>query len=140
MTSFECFIEGIPKPQGSYTYYGKGKIVPVSKDLKAWRSKIKTTAINTLHAMGKPTPLFDDEPVSVRFDFIIPRPKTVKRALPHVRPDLDKYVRAANDALTMAGVFKDDGQVCLLQASKKYVSSDHPMPGVYVLVYRSFKK
>jgi Holliday junction resolvase RusA-like endonuclease len=51
--------------------------------------------------------------------FIMPRPKTVKRAQPSVAPDLDKLTRAAMDALTSVA-YKDDGQVTEIHAMKIY--------------------
>jgi Holliday junction resolvase RusA-like endonuclease len=52
--------------------------------------------------------------------FRLAKPKTVKRDLPSVRPDLDKLARATLDALTTAQVVTDDAQVCDLWVSKRY--------------------
>jgi Holliday junction resolvase RusA-like endonuclease len=61
--------------------------------------------------------------------FIMPRPKTVKRAEPSVAPDLDKLVRAALDALTSVA-YEDDGQVTEIHAIKIYGG----VPGLEVRV------
>jgi Holliday junction resolvase RusA-like endonuclease len=52
-------------------------------------------------------------------------------ACPSRRPDLDKLVRAVMDALTMR-VWRDDGQVVAISASKRY--SDQP--GCTIVVSR----
>ena len=56
----------------------------------------------------------------------------MKRPLPHVKPDLDKLIRAMNDSLTDARVWGDDGQVTTISARKIY----GPTPGAQVSVYR----
>jgi Holliday junction resolvase RusA-like endonuclease len=61
--------------------------------------------------------------------FVMPRPKTVKRAEPSVAPDLDKLVRAALDALTSVA-YEDDGQVTEIHAIKIYGG----VPGLEVRV------
>lgn len=58
-------------------------------------------------------------PLSVEIEFLIERGKTVKRALPSVKPDLDNLVKAVKDALNGV-VWKDDSLICKLVASKKY--------------------
>ena len=63
--------------------------------------------------------------MSVRITFFMPRPKTVKRHMPTVTPDVDKLCRAVLDALTDAGVWVDDSQVVDLGATKIYASGIH---------------
>jgi crossover junction endodeoxyribonuclease RusA len=46
-------------------------------------------------------------------------------------PDLDKLVRCICDALTDAGVWKDDAQVCVLVAAKRYTNG---LPGVLIQI------
>lgn len=57
---------------------------------------------------------------------ILPR---YEDATPCRRPDIDKLVRAVLDALTMR-VWRDDGQVIEIRASKRYGNA----PGVTVVV------
>ena len=68
-------------------------------------------------------------PVSVELCFYLPRGKTVRRALPAVKPDLDKLVRAVLDALT-GYCYKDDGQAVGVLASKQYAVDEDP--GVHI--------
>jgi crossover junction endodeoxyribonuclease RusA len=49
-----------------------------------------------------------------------------------VRPDLDKLVRAVLDALSEAGVWRDDAQVVSVVARKAYGSA----PGLTVEIVR----
>jgi Holliday junction resolvase RusA-like endonuclease len=59
--------------------------------------------------------------------FFMPRPRTVKRELPTVPPDLDKLIRAINDSATDAGIFDDDSQVVEVVAYKVYEAENMPI-------------
>ena len=50
-----------------------------------------------------------EEPVEVSIICAVERPQTTK--LPHPRPDADNYGKALMDAMTQAGVWKDDSLV-----------------------------
>ena len=123
----EFFVAGVPIPQGSKTIAQAGGKVWLrdanARDLRAWRDRVAAVA------RGEVTEPFR-EGVSVKLWFFLPRPKTVKRLLPWVKPDIDKLCRSALDSLTTAGVWHDDSQVVELHASKEY--SDRP--GVLVEV------
>ena len=110
MTTFH--VLGLPITQGSKNVY-RGRLVDVkSKELKAWRNRIAEIA----------TPLFGephDEAVIMELCFFLPKPKTVKRALPFVKPDVDKLGRAVMDSLTGVA-YKDDCQVTDLILRKRY--------------------
>ena len=121
----EFFVAGVPIPQGSKTIAQAGGKVWLrdanARDLRAWRDRVAAVA------RGEVTePL--EEGVVVRLWFYLPRPKTVKRLLPWVKPDIDKLCRAVNDSLTTAGVWHDDSQVVELYASKAYSER----PGVLI--------
>lgn len=62
--------------------------------------------------------------------FTLPKPRSVKREHPSVRPDLDNLTKAILDALN--GIYwKDDGQIVNLNVRKIYGTP----PGVFVVVY-----
>lgn len=110
MTTFH--VLGLPITQGSKVIM-RGHLVDVkSKELKAWRSKIAEIA--TPH-FGEP----HKEAVFLDLTFFLPKPKTVKRLLPFVKPDSDKLTRAVFDALTGV-VYVDDCQVTDYIVRKRY--------------------
>lgn len=105
-------VEGIPIPQGSKVVM-RGRLIDVrSKDLKAWRTAIAVRARSERHDLLL-------EAVEVSLVFTLPKPKTVKRLLPSVKPDVDKLARAVLDALTGVA-YKDDAQVTDLIVRKRY--------------------
>lgn len=99
-----------------------GRIVhQKSKRLMDWRSAIAKEGTIALTEMNGA--------VAIGMVFVVSRPKTVRRNLPSVKPDLDKYVRAVMDALTGVA-YADDSQVVSLYAEKVYGSE----PGVFISV------
>ena len=103
--------------------------------LDPWRDNVRSMAIKAVEADTG----FGTDPVNVNIYFTFARPDghfgtgrnagTVKDSAPpfpssHAMGDIDKLVRACLDALTDAGVWKDDSQVVLLTASKIWVG--HP--------------
>ena len=116
--AYTFFVPGDPRTKGSKslmrTKNGRYVMVEASANkLKKWMNKIGDIAKGAF-----------DEPLNgaIRLDcvFQFNKPKTVKnRDLPHVRPDLDKLLRAVNDALTGIA-FKDDGQVTTIISMKAY--------------------
>lgn len=137
MSDFErlIFVDGIPAAQGSKRHVGGGRMIETSKRLPAWRKAISAAAVDAhwhLH------PILN-EPVRVVLGFVMPRPqyhftaRGLRENAPthHDKtPDLDKLCRAVLDALTHAGVWRDDAQVAALEASKGYGAS----PGVWIRV------
>lgn len=103
---------GIPIPQGSMKVIHGRVLHSQGSALAAWRSLIGWEASL---AGAKP----HSEPVRISILFIMPRPRTVKRALPSVPPDLDKLVRGVLDGLTGIA-YADDGQVVKIEAKKIY--------------------
>ncbi len=111
-------VNGIPAPQGSkraFVVNGHAVLTEASQKVKPWREAVVNSAID---AMNGREPLTG--PIEVTVTFRLPKPKTVKRDLPAVRPDIDKLIRATHDALTTARVYKDDGQVCDMHVRKRY--------------------
>lgn len=105
-------VYGTPITQGSKVVM-RGHLVDVkSKELKAWRNQIANTAKQHIAE-----PL--EEAVAVEMCFIVRKPKTVTRLLPHVKPDADKLARACMDALTGVA-YVDDSQVTDLVIRKRY--------------------
>lgn len=111
-------VNGIPAPQGSkraFVVNGRAVLTESSAKVKPWREAVVNAAVD---AMNGREPL--QGAVEVTVTFRLPKPQTVKRDLPHVRPDADKLTRSTLDALTTAQVFRDDSQVCDLHVYKRY--------------------
>lgn len=113
----ETFVPGRPAPQGSKKYFGPGRVVEMSKYVAGWREDVRTV----LRAEWGDAPPITG-PVNLRLDFVMPRPSsTPKRKTPWAvkRPDWDKLSRAVCDAITSAGVYKDDSQIIAASVRKR---------------------
>ena len=133
MPYLQLTVEGNPVPQGSFRHVGNGRIISANPKLNAWRQTIADQI-----GLQTPERLIEG---SIRVDlvFTLERPKSVSRAsraLPTVKPDLDKLVRATLDAISLeryVQLIKDDSQVTDLHAAKRY--SDHRRPGVTIMIH-----
>lgn len=133
MGSVSFFVPGVPVPQGSKRHVSRDVLVESARMLGPWRSTV-TLAARQAHR----GPIVDG-PVRVSCEFVFPWPKRWHRTNGEVkddapvrhatRPDADKLARAALDSLTGV-VFRDDGQVCDLHATKRYGLE----PGAFVMV------
>ena len=129
MTRLEIHVVGLPAPQGSKRHVGNGVMVESSKRVQPWRQDVKHAALAALpEGYEAPT-----GPVAIRVHFTLPRPRshygtgrnaaTIKPGAPEFhssRPDVDKLLRSTLDALTAAGVMRDDSQVACLEGIKWY--------------------
>lgn len=109
---------------------GRAIYLPDNPRTKDWQAAVGWTAAVAIAGGGIP---FPTGPVVMAVVFYLPRPKallTRKQAaidVPHVKkPDLDKTVRAAFDALSGIA-WTDDSQVTDLIARKRYcAATDFP--------------
>ena len=113
-------VYGVPQPKGSTkAFVPKGWtraiVTSTTKGLKGWEQQIAAAA----NAVASGVLL--EGPLNVTIDFRLPRPTSLpKRVRQHTRrPDLDKIVRGACDALTQV-IWKDDSQIVVLSVTKKY--------------------
>lgn len=134
-------VPGIPIPQGSKNIFNGRLVETNANKLRIWRRTIAAAATN--HHQGEPL----DCPLHLTVEFRFPRPKhhfgtgknslTLKEKAPTyytAKPDLDKLIRAVGDALTQAGVIRDDSRITRITASKIYgvpgatitLEEDHP--------------
>ena len=126
MDSFSFFVPGEPITEGSTRAFTSGQRVVVTHDrgpeLDQWRLKVAHAAQAAAQDAGW-EPRYDG-PVAVTAAFFLPRPKSAKKRLvPHVKPDLDKLIRAVGDALApykQDGVLKDDSRIVTWRATKDY--------------------
>ncbi len=134
-----------PVPQGSMKhvrnqYTGRIYTIPSNAGkLNAWRKLIG------LYARRDADPMITrGRGVAVEYVFFFRRPKghhtktgcpsSQWRAMPGTRPDLDKLVRAVNDALTGI-VFEDDSQVVQDMGSRKMYADGGVRVGVRIKVW-----
>lgn len=130
-------VSGVPVQQGNHRRNQAGALYESSKGHKAWRDSVICQAISARRGF-----VFDG-PVRATLDFRFPHLKSHYRTnqghlyLPSdaptrkvTAPDVDKLARAVLDALSAAKVYRDDAQVVLLVASKRYSYQ----PGVWVSV------
>lgn len=105
-------------------------MVEANSALRPWRATVTAAAAQ---AWQKANLDMYTGPVMMFVEFTFTRPKghygtgrnagIVKLNAPFFvsqTPDLDKLVRAVQDGISDAGVWKDDAQVVLLQAQKRY--------------------
>ena len=160
-------VMGQPAPQGSKRYVGQSRagraiLVESSAKVKPWRQDVAAAAqafVGSALAMrdavdGKlrqgihvsdrffPFPL--DMPLRVRMVFTLPAPANLPKRRPSFaskKPDVSKLVRSTEDALTSAGLWRDDARVVECLAIKTYPSGTlgaHrdalPVPGCVIEV------
>lgn len=116
ITTLTFFITGIPKPQSRPKFARAGGFVKTYSPKTNWYEICYAVALQ-----NRPEVPFDG-PISVGLSFALPRPKSAPKRVvwPAVRPDLDNYEKAMLDALTQAGIWKDDGLICDLHSVKFY--------------------
>jgi len=143
-------VYGVPVPQGSTRAFAvrkggapTGRVVVTGDNpkTKSWRQAIIDAAEDACTWRNS------YDPLAVKLVFILPRPAvhygrgrnagSVKESAPRwpiSKPDLDKLCRAVLDALTDAGVWRDDSQVVTLAAAKMYGRDDSDRPGCEIEV------
>lgn len=130
---FQAFIAGHPRPQGSKTSFGNGRMRESSKYVKQWRATMTAIAKGIFH---NHPPL--EGPLTLQATFVMPRAKALsarKPTPPHIyKPDLDKLFRAVGDALKDAGVYGDDSQIVSARVDKR-VAHYGEQPGVSVQIW-----
>lgn len=141
-TMFGHFIEDVqltfdvlahPAPQGSKKHVGHGVMVEVSKYLQPWRKSVDAAAREAIEKAKDPTIFPLQGPCVLTATFFIDRPLSHYRSGPYKhmlrdnappyparRPDLDKLLRSTMDAMTTAGVWRDDGLVHIIHARKHW--------------------
>jgi Holliday junction resolvase RusA-like endonuclease len=131
------FIAGEPAPQGSKTgRVVNGRVVmwESSVKVKPWRAAV---TLITKQAMLKQEWETITDPIELCLSFYLPRPKSVKREYPSVKPDLDKLIRSTCDGLKTGGLYTDDALIIAITATKQYAPVGMEA-GCHVLVVREY--
>ncbi len=127
----EFRVYGLPAPQGSKRHVGGGVMVESSKKVKPWRQDVVAAAVEAVGHAETFTAFTG--PVHVRVVFTFPRPKyhygtgrnagVLKATAPVVvasKPDIDKLLRSTFDALSTAGIWRDDNLAAEVTTTKVY--------------------
>lgn len=129
-------VPGRPAPQGSKRHVGGGVMIESSKHVKPWREDVRQAAL----LLGRKGPPLDG-PLAVRMVFTVAKPKSApktRRTWPATMPDLSKLIRATEDALTSAGLWKDDARVVEYDRAAKVYPGEDPealdVPGALIAV------
>jgi len=133
------FVDGRPAPQGSknaFVIAGKPVMVEASKHLPAWRNDIILAVKQMFNDTQDVTKFV--EPVKLKVTFYIERPKQPKhKVYPGGKPDLDHYIRAVGDALTIGGLIADDALIVKILAEKVWCGENtRPEPGAIIELWR----
>jgi Holliday junction resolvase RusA-like endonuclease len=113
-TTYNFFVPGVPRPQPRPRMARNGHIyTPKSAD--AWKTAVMSAFL--IRQKFKVTPI--ESAVSLRVIFFMPSIK--KSGSPHIAiPDIDNLLKSTMDALTRAGAWEDDCQVCQVTAEKRH--------------------
>lgn len=134
----EAWVPGRPRPQGSLTAYGRGKVSHPA-GLIAWRNRV---ILKVMEEFGRRPPL--DEPVILVVSFLLPRGRArADRRYPDGQGsgDLDKLVRAIGDAVEkivlpkggkLPGVLKNDARIVGIVSTKEFADRYDIEPGALV--------
>lgn len=129
-------LEGIAVPQGSKTatvINGRAVMFDSNKKLKDWRRDATRQLLEQFGASGV-SPFPAQQALGVVIIFRLPKPKSVKRDKPSVKPDVDKLVRSIFDSVTDAKIWAGDEQVTQVNAAKEYCRPGE-LPNVLITIY-----
>lgn len=127
----DLFVPGRAAPQGSKKYFGPGRVVEMSKYVGSWRDDVRAACMRAWE--GRPAL---DGPIAVEMEFVLRRPTTApKRTTPSATgaPDSSKLVRSTEDAITSAGVWRDDSRVVATLSWKRIAEIDET-PGARIRI------
>lgn len=125
MISFE--VIGIPKPQGSMKAFNAGGHAHMKPSggaaFASWRNAVAQAARDVAESDDVDAPF--DGALGLSVDFLFPMPSSAKAAeRRHGRrwkttaPDTDKLLRTIGDAMTAAGLVRDDARFVAIIATK----------------------
>lgn len=154
-SEIRLIVHGAPAPQGSKravrTKNGKINLLESSAKVRPWREAVKQAALDVIGRNNDWKPW--DAPILLDATFYFLRPQSHYRSgrnahllkvnapvRPTSPPDLSKLVRSTEDALTEAGLWRDDSRVADLYVSKVYVGDAQAVglssPGAVITIRR----
>lgn len=120
---FTFLVTALPKGRPRFNRFGRAFTPKKTRDFER---DLKSVAREQY--LGQPL----KTALEVDIEFALPRPKTARRALPSVRPDLDNLAKAVCDALEGVA-WVNDWQICKMLLQKTYAAKGCP-PAIYVVV------
>lgn len=143
MSGLSFTVLGVPVPQPRPRARAIGRFAHVYHDkrhpVNAWRTLVRCAAVDAMAGRAAM-----QGPLLLMLEFRLPRPaahftskRTLRGSSPYWhtgRADGDNLSKAVADAMTSAGVWGDDSQVCQWAITKRYVK-DEEQPGAAVSVY-----
>jgi len=143
-------VRGTPRPQGSMKLHALpngGTAARYPPAVYEWRARVQQAVADVMQQAADDElhvvelPLTGAVELRLGFDLVRPRGhygtgrnlnilKPSAPKFPDYMPDLDKLVRCVSDAITDAGLWNDDGQVCSIVAAKRWATP----PGVKITV------
>lgn len=136
-------VEGTPRPKGSFKAVKGRFVIPGSKHQKGWENAVKTAAFLVMNEQEP----FDKKPLRVDVVFAFKRPRSDYNSFglkegasiaPTKKPDIDKVLRALNDAMSNI-VYGDDAWIACTNARKVWAEPGTP-EGVCVRVMYATKE
>ena len=113
MIQIKFKIEPVPKGRPRI---GNGRAYTPAKT-RNFENSIKMLAKHYMRLNGRSEPL--KGPLEVLVGFHLKKPKTVRRDLPEVKPDLDNLVKGLFDGCNGV-LWVDDAQICMMSVTKSY--------------------
>lgn len=121
------FCPVAPVPKGRPRFNSRTHITYTPKATAEYEDAVRAHFVKQY---GKTTPPMDG-PLLARYEFIVPRPKSVSKKLLYkdTKPDIDNFVKSFQDALDFkckdkdgraCGVIANDSRIAILVTSKRY--------------------
>jgi len=124
-------VYGVPRPQGSVRAFRNIVVQGGSKESRDAQASWRTLIIDQARRHF-PRPI-EEGRISINYIFYLPKPKYAKKdAEPTKKPDLDKLIRAAGDALSTIA-YRDDAQITFISAIKRYADANQT-PGMDIRI------
>lgn len=129
--SFQVIGVALPAPRPSVGRTG----VYMDRRSEHWKFQVRDSAVEAMQEGAWPRERRGPVEVWMRFVMVRRDSRTGASGLPHdCRPDLDNLVKLVMDGMTRAGVYKDDGAVVRIVASKRWQFRRERFAGVRVVV------
>lgn len=121
-------VSGVPATKGSYRIVsgrGHGRLVADNAREAPWRGRV-ANVIRRGWWREHPNAALPRRKGACEIDarWRLVRPRSVRRAHPAVKPDLDKLARCLFDAIVDSGLLDDDGRIIRARLEKTYCASE----------------